>query len=67
MILELCRAYVRLSPETLRGDCPFCKGKGTFFVFAQRETWRCFGSCAVGGDAVSFVKRVDQNGLEPFA
>ena len=52
---------------TLKGKvyarpCPFHEGDASSFaVFPEHQTWHCFGACAMGGDAFSFVMR--RNGV----
>lgn len=40
--------------------CPFHEERTpSFAVDPRRGTWRCFGACGEGGDALSFVQRFD--------
>jgi hypothetical protein len=44
-------------PGRLRGLCPFHRERTpSFFVFEDRNRWRCFG-CGEGGDTIDFVRR----------
>ena len=57
-ILEVVSGYVPLnrSGRSYKAPCPFHQEKTpSFFVFPDRQTWRCFGACATGGDVFSFV------------
>ncbi|MBN9491894.1 DNA primase [bacterium] len=48
------------SGRNFRGLCPFHTEKTpSFYVFTDRATWRCFGSCGEGGDLFSFVQKRD--------
>ncbi|MCI0859964.1 MAG: DNA primase, partial [Chloroflexi bacterium] len=61
-ILEVVSRYVPLqrSGRSNKANCPFHQEKTpSFFVFPDRQTWRCFGACATGGDVFSFVMRAE--------
>jgi len=46
------------SGRNFRGLCPFHTEKTpSFYVFPDRASWRCFGSCGEGGDLLSFVQK----------
>ncbi|MGE5501794.1 MAG: DNA primase [Ignavibacteriales bacterium] len=59
-LVEYVGRFVRLqkSGRNFRGLCPFHTEKTpSFYVFPDRGTWRCFGSCGEGGDLFSFVQK----------
>src|SRR5438552_10756723 len=50
------------SGKSFKGLCPFHNERTpSFYVFAESQTWRCFG-CNEGGDIFTFVQM--QQGLE---
>ena len=61
-IVDIVSRYVQLqrSGRSHKANCPFHQEKTpSFHVFPDRQTWRCFGACATGGDVFSFVMRAE--------
>ncbi len=61
-IVELIGSYVQLKKagRNFKGNCPFHQEKTPSFVVSpDRQLWRCFGSCGVGGDAIAFFMKYE--------
>ena len=61
-ILDVVSQYAPLqrSGRSYKAVCPFHTEKTpSFFVFPERQSWRCFGACATGGDIFSFLMRIE--------
>ena len=61
-ILDVVSQYVQLqkSGRSYKAACPFhTERTPSFYVFPERQSWRCFGACASGGDLFSFLMRIE--------
>ena len=62
-IVEIISRRVRLTRagNSYKANCPFHQEKTpSFHVFPDRQSWRCFGACATGGDVINFVMRANE-------
>ena len=54
------KGYSSKGPTKLQGQLSLPPGThSSFHVFPDRQSWRCFGACATGGDAINFVMRTE--------
>ena len=59
--MDLISGYAPLTRagNSYKANCPFHNERTpSFHVFPDRQTWRCFGACADGGDIFSFWMRI---------
>jgi DNA primase len=62
-LIDVVADYVpdlKRSGRNYHARCPFHQeNTPSFVVFPERQTWRCFGACATGGDVFSFVMKIE--------
>lgn len=62
-IIDVVSGYVpslRKAGRSYKATCPFHSERTpSFVVFPERQSWRCFGACATGGDVISFTMRAE--------
>lgn len=63
-IVEVVSGYVpalKRAGRNYSAPCPFhTERTPSFYVVPERQSWRCFGACATGGDILSFVMRMEK-------
>jgi len=62
-IVDVVSAYVpdlKKAGRNFVARCPFHQERTpSFVVFPERQSWRCFGACATGGDVFTFIMRAE--------
>lgn len=57
-VVEESGVALTKSGTRYKACCPFHNEKTpSFIVSPAKNTWRCFGSCAEGGDVISYVMK----------
>ncbi len=51
-------------PNKMKGNCPLHKETTpSFHIWLDKQTWRCFGACAMGGDVIALHQQLKDRGL----
>jgi hypothetical protein len=51
-------------PGKMKGCCPLHQeSTPSFHVWLDKQTWRCFGACAMGGDVITLTQQLMDKGL----
>jgi hypothetical protein len=61
-LVDYISQYVNLKKAGQRyyGICPFHSEKQpSFVIYANQQTWHCFGACNLGGDLITFVMKYE--------
>lgn len=61
-IVDVIGRYVELqqSGGSFKGKCPFHQERTpSFYVWPDRQYWKCFGACDEGGDVISFLIKIE--------
>jgi len=46
-------------PNKMKGCCPLHKEwTPSFHIWLDKQTWRCFGACAIGGDVITLAQEI---------
>ena len=56
----------KAGPGKYKGPCPvhpFSERSSSFYIFTDKQTWRCFGACAAGGDVIALAGRLLDLGI----
>ena len=59
-IVDVIGRYMELqqSGGSFKGKCPFHQERTpSFYVWPDRQYWKCFGACDEGGDVISFLMK----------
>ena len=62
-IVDVVSDYVpdlKRAGRNYQARCPFHQENSPSFVVSpERQTWRCYGACADGGDVINFMQKID--------
>jgi len=66
-ITAVASRFTDLKPaghQRLKGQCPLHQERTpSFYIYEDKQRWRCYGACAEGGDVITLLARLSETGV----